>query len=305
VPEGPLRVWLLSDVLITDGRLRSSTRPEDLAAELGRALGVELHPVDDVDDAGVLGRVSEAHRTESWHRRWGLPRASLLGIAAGSCFSFHLTGGTLTAEALQQVETAGIGLRRAEGFGQVRVDDPLLYAASGSLSGPAERAGSAAESVEFPHAVLDAHGELLDVLEDAAWRNEIRCNSEAVARDRRREVLGEHHENVPPSQIGALRMLVSQITRPDDGRAYAWLKRLRPGAEPRRMWPEATLDGIEELLTAADRVWTILALPEPDITASRDRIRRQRARLWPAAVRTLVEDCLTAHARAAHERGED
>ncbi|MFE8950315.1 RAMP superfamily CRISPR-associated protein [Streptomyces sp. NPDC007856] len=311
VPPGPLRVWLLSDVLVTDERLRPSSRPQDLAAELGRALGVQLRPVADLDGSGALGRVSEPRRFESWHQRWGLPRASLLGIRAGSCLSFEIVGGTLTPQAVQRVETAGVGLRRAEGFGQLRIGDPLLYAETGETAQPepdGTGTGQTTAEPDFPDSVLQDHGGLVDILEEAAWRQEIRRHSEKVARDRRAAVLGENHIDVPPSQLGALRMLVSRLSGPGDGQAETWLSRLRPtqeGQELRRGWPEDTVTSLTALLRTDDRIWALLDLPEEKITAAASRISRLRARLWPEAVRTLVEDCLTAHACAARERGED
>ncbi|MFD0661283.1 hypothetical protein [Thermocatellispora tengchongensis] len=125
---GLLRVWLLSDLLVRDRRLRPSTDPADVARALEQALasagaeGVRLTPRP--------GAALAAHRTESWHRGWGLPRATLYGLAAGSCLTFEVDGGPIPAEALAEVRAAGVGERRAEGFGQVELDHPSWYARS-------------------------------------------------------------------------------------------------------------------------------------------------------------------------------
>ncbi|MFF4652623.1 RAMP superfamily CRISPR-associated protein [Streptomyces sp. NPDC001380] len=315
VPAGPLRVWLLSDVLVLDERLRPSTRPEHLAAELGRALGVELRPADGAGGPGPAGRVGEPHRSDPWHRRWGLPRPSLLGLAAGSCLSFDVVAGKVTPEAVRRVETAGVGLRRAEGFGQLAVGDPLLYTALDGADAPAEpaepgepgRPSSDGQEQAFPGGVLEAHGAAVAVLEEAAWRQEIRRRCEALAGGDRDAVLGEDHRTVPASQLGGLRTLVAHLQGPGDRRTRTWFERLRPtpGGQRRRPWPDGTVERVGALLTEPGTVWDLLDLPEDMLTGHPDRIPDLRERLWPHAVRTLVEDCLTAHARTTRTRGED
>ncbi|HHP7245702.1 MAG TPA: RAMP superfamily CRISPR-associated protein, partial [Elainellaceae cyanobacterium] len=113
-----LYVWLLSDTLIRDQRLRFSTQVEDLKQALSKALGsnITLHTVD------VRQQTS---RVESWQCSWGLPRPSMVGIQAGSCFVFR-SDSAISAESLQRVQIEGIGDRTAEGYGQVCFNDPLI-----------------------------------------------------------------------------------------------------------------------------------------------------------------------------------
>ncbi|WP_406350944.1 RAMP superfamily CRISPR-associated protein [Streptomyces sp. NBC_01635] len=318
-PEGRLRVWLLSPVLVPDSRLRPSTDPADLAAVLGRTLGAELRPVPDE-------RATEPQRSDPWHSRWGLPRASLLGLRAGSCLTFTVTAGTVTAEAVRRVELSGIGLRRAEGFGQLRIDDPLLHTpeletvdhgtspdtglASEDASGVDLASGTASAS---PDIALTAEDDtVLAVVEEGAWRAAIRRHCETLAADPRSRtaVLGAGHASVPATQLGALLTLVTDLDEPGGVRVGHWLARLKRmrGIERRKPWPTAVTEAVEKLLTTPDRVWDLLALPEGELTAHtgqtahRKRRAALRERLWGEAVRTLVEDCLTAHRRAAEDK---
>lgn len=301
VPQGRLRVWLLSPALVTDSRLRPSTAPADLATVLGQALGAELRPVPQE-------RAAEPQRSDPWHSRWGLPRASLLGLRAGSCLTFTITAGTVTAEAVHRVELSGIGLRRAEGFGQLRIEDPLLDVPKVEVEAPAPETAPA-----VPGAELTAEDDtVLAVVEEGAWRAAIRRHCEALAAEPkgRTDVLGAGHGSVPATQLGALLTLVADLDGPGGVRVRHWLARLKQmrGAERKKPWPPAVTEAVEQLLTTPSRVWDLLALPEGELTARRDqaalgeRTATLRERLWGEAVRALVEDCLTAHRRATEDK---
>ncbi|MFD5574679.1 RAMP superfamily CRISPR-associated protein [Streptomyces cadmiisoli] len=301
VPQGRLRVWLLSPALVTDSRLRPSTDPADLAAVLGRALGAELRPVPQE-------RAAEPHRSDSWHSRWGLPRASLLGLRAGSCLTFTVTAGTVTAEAVHRVELAGIGLRRAEGFGQLRIGDPLVDVPTVEVEAPAPDNAPAALDAE-----LTADDDMvLAVVEEGAWRAAIRRRCEALAAEpeSRKSVLGAGHGSVPATQLGALLTVVAGLDEPGGVRVGHWLARLKQmrGVQRKRPWPPAVTEAVEQLLTTPGRVWDLLALPEGELTARRDRAAHGqrtsalRELLWAEAVRTLVGNCLTTHRRATEDK---
>ena len=324
-PGGRLRVWLLSDLLVPDERLRQSTRPEDVARHLGTALGVTLAAVPDKPQerfrAGVAAeggggvRFSEVSRGDSWHTRWGLPQVSVLGLRAGSCLTFEVVAGTVTAQAVGRVECDGLGLRRAEGFGQLTIDDPLLYATFGELDaeGPPETAGPAiiptsngvgasmagSEGRVERGAADEAALQVLAVLEDAAWREALSQRSPVLAEKDRDEVLGPGHRGVGASQLAGLLTLVSRPSSPADPAALAWLERLCrvPGEQRRRPWPDAVVRAVTRLLCEPGQVWELLRLPEDQLTADPDRAEASRVRLWPVAVRTVVEDCLTAQRR--------
>ncbi|MFF3409373.1 RAMP superfamily CRISPR-associated protein [Streptomyces sp. NPDC002742] len=316
--DGPLRVWLLSDVLVYDARLRPSTDPADLAEVLGRALGVRLAPSAHPSD-GRAAQAAGVRRHDPWHRRWGLPRHSLLGLKAGSCLQFDVTAGDLDPRAVARVEITGIGLRRAEGFGQVLIGDPLLSTAlSGAaaahnpadvpapFAAPPSEASGAEDGEDDTDAAADraAAAASLETMVRAAWRQEIHRTSEALAAgpDGRDRVLGAGHDQVPLSQLGALRTLLHQLTSPQDPRAQAWLDRLTTTEIRRQAWPEAVRDQLRRLLTGQDTVWGLLDLPEDTLTTGPLPAADMRNEMWAQAVRAVVEDCLTAYARDRETR---
>ncbi|WP_405526729.1 RAMP superfamily CRISPR-associated protein [Streptomyces canus] len=310
-PGGRLRVWLLSDTLVVDERLRPSSRAADLARVLGDALGVVLAEVPQHAPAaaaagGTAGagvRFSEVRRSDPWHARWGLPRASLLGLRAGSCLTLEVVSGTLAPQAVARVECEGVGLRRAEGFGQLLIDDPLLYASLADVA-PARAPAECGASGSVTAAAGGGDGEVLPdeaasavaVLEEAAWREAVRRQGPVVAQAGRDGVLGVGHGLVRSSQLAGLLPLVSRLGGPADEAARAWLERLRqvPGERRRRPWPDAVVEAVTALLREPGRVWDLLGLPEEDMGTGTARAGALRERLWPVAVRTLVEDCLTA-----------
>ncbi|MFB8787644.1 MAG: RAMP superfamily CRISPR-associated protein [Potamolinea sp.] len=84
--------------------------------------------------ADILGKQSEELETSlneyktymdnvfvgGFNRKWGLPLPQVLAVKAGSVFVYE--GVAVTAEHIRQLETTGIGERRAEGFGRVAVN---------------------------------------------------------------------------------------------------------------------------------------------------------------------------------------
>lgn len=58
-----------------------------------------------------------------WQGAWGLPKETAATTRAGSLFLFHTKDLKSWAEALARLEEDGIGARRGEGFGRVRVCD--------------------------------------------------------------------------------------------------------------------------------------------------------------------------------------
>ncbi|MEV5412902.1 RAMP superfamily CRISPR-associated protein [Thermopolyspora sp. NPDC052614] len=334
-----LRVWLLSDLLVRDERLRLSTRPEDVARALQSALaragapGVQLTPVLDMvppqrNDAdaspmtsgaattarqgiehggpGPVVRDGEAgpatlgvpmalgtSRTESWHRGWGLPRPTLYGLAAGSCLTFTVAGGTIAAEALAEVRAAGVGERRAEGFGQVEFDHPVL-------DGP--QPGDAPDEPAVPNPGPEARPiapgeqghETARVYERAAWRAAIYRAAETISGDPacRRQVTPDGPSN---SQLNNLRELAADLPSATIEARLAWLTRKKEG---RPSWPESAVKTVTDLFTAPDRVWTLLDLPEGELVVTTDGRRALRDELRPEAIRVLLNACLREHARA-------
>ncbi len=308
-------VWLLSDVLIRDDRLRPSTDPAEFGRQLGAALDVKLTPTAGSAD-GLLRRVTATRRAESWQRSWCRPRPTLLGLAAGSVLTFTADPPP-SPEKLAAVQAAGIGERTAEGFGQLAVNDPLLVLRPGRLddgtsdggtsdggSRPGPDGGSATPFVPPREKVAYAMAQLI---EREAWRAHIQREAAAIAAtsDGRGKILGLTTNGtdggVNPTQLGGLRDVLTRLEEGDEI-AY-WLKRLSADR-----WPVPVRTKVTQLLTKKSEVWPQLRLgPGSDQSVAdtlimtdggADRLRAD-TELWAEAVRTLVTACLTAHSRAA------
>lgn len=60
---------------------------------------------------------------------WGLPKMTDLAVQAGGVYLYQVDSMDGWVQRLERLETQGIGNRRAEGFGRVRVCDPFHYEA--------------------------------------------------------------------------------------------------------------------------------------------------------------------------------
>jgi CRISPR-associated protein Csx10 len=58
-----------------------------------------------------------------WQAAWGLPRPTELVARRGSCYLYRTASLAAWTDALEMLETSGIGARTAEGYGEVRVCD--------------------------------------------------------------------------------------------------------------------------------------------------------------------------------------
>lgn len=335
-PPGKLYVWLLSDTLLRDERLRFSPTVKALAAVLSERLGVGL------EAAGHAAFV-RVRRAESWQVEWGLPRASLVALQAGTCVVFDCTAEP-PLEALTRVEAEGLGERTAEGYGQVRFNDPLLTQSPRGLQPPAAERGDAEHGQaigELPPLPSDDPGyACARLIEEHVWREAIGRRCLQVAQAERHAWLGwdTSNDRPPMSQLGALRATVNAIRGAGDVRtAIAWLMHLvdtkrraqkwpgQPSAtgEVRQRWFQewcrdrssagpwptgdrelsqlGALDRLGLLLTDPEQVWRILDCPAerstswPTVTEGAGRELRDR--LWPLAVRSLVEACVRARKR--------
>ena len=122
-----LYVWVLSDVLLRDQRLKPTTNPDDFKRELEKQLDLKPESLTERDDDQLLSIMARSRRTDSWQVRWGFPRPSMLGLQAGSCFVYKIPDKQKpTPEKIAELEARGIGERRAEGYGQISFNDPLL-----------------------------------------------------------------------------------------------------------------------------------------------------------------------------------
>ncbi|GGO20278.1 hypothetical protein GCM10010116_40650 [Microbispora rosea subsp. aerata] len=303
---GLLRVWLLSDLLVRDRRLRPSTDPADVARAMEQALAragaphLRLTPVRDATDDRPGVAAVGAGRTESWHRGWGLPRPTLYGLAAGTCLTFAIEGGDITPEVLDELRTAGVGERRAEGFGQIEIDHELLLRSfegrTPASAAPADRPASQVEPIA-PGEAGHTEGR---IFERAAWRAEMHRVCERIMADQSRRARFLPKE-VTSSQLNGLRDVVAEPSMDSARNRLAWLTKSNAG---RRSWPEEQTELLFKLLDDPDEIWTQLGLSEEELTVTLDGPAVLRAELHDEAVRVLVTACVAAQVRQEAARTE-
>lgn len=308
-----LVVWCLSDVLLRDEMLRPVTSVEALAGALSLALGpgIELRP----DPERVQLRV---RRFDSWQTRWGLPRPTLVTIAAGSCAALTVVKGPISTEALTTVALAGIGERRAEGYGQLGFDDPLI---TEPLAGwtPAQRPSS--DATPRALAPIEAEGAAVgyaQLVERAAWRSILRRRIAALAADpdfREAQLAWPKQGDRPPAtQLNALREAARRAEQPSPrSQAARWLERLGRVKNRMEKWPAGALDRARTLLIERNGVWALLGAGEEGDgrsaetgprwpTLTRGAEERLREELWAEAVQALIGEAARQHLRARGPR---
>ncbi len=109
--DGLLMITLLSDALIRNQNGQFSIDPEVVRSALSAQLKCPLV----FQQAFLRGRV-----VGGFNRKWGLPLPQALAVEMGSVLVFRAPG--CTESQLRELETQGIGERRAEGFGRLAVN---------------------------------------------------------------------------------------------------------------------------------------------------------------------------------------
>ena len=164
--------------------------------------------------------------------RWGLPRPSLVGLAAGTCVVFNVNG-QLDASRLSQIEASGIGERRAEGYGQVCFNDPLLLTKTSNLQRHNEVNNNRPQNNSSKSKELiprsDRAFAYARIVEKAAWREAIRRAVLQVAASPNNR-LGIAPDQPTMSQLGALKSILGQLHKPENppepGVVTQWLNNL-------------------------------------------------------------------------------
>ncbi|MEN9224249.1 MAG: RAMP superfamily CRISPR-associated protein [Thermostichus sp. DRC_bins_24] len=297
-----LTVWLLSDVLMRDERLRPTTDIKVLARLLGTALGSQLALRE---AKGLMSSGTRTHRHESWQSRWGLPRPSLVGLGAGSCFVFEMQDKPIDPQKLRLLEITGIGERRAEGFGQVYFNHPLLMNPTSKLT--RERPEKSSQQPKKGPLMNSAtNKDYARVIEKAAWRTAIQRKVLEIVKTAagRKQCLGISDSEPSLSQLGSLRSVVNRLVAPESdgnvGGVLEWLSHLEnvPNRKERKeKWPSDCRNQIRRLVSDANLIWTLLALNEDKITLTEGGSQSLRRELWAEAVKTLVDGCIRARRR--------
>jgi len=290
-----LTVWLLSDMLLRDDRLRPTNNLDDLRKELAAKLDIKLKLPEE-----KIG-IARSHRIDSWQVRWQLPRPSLVGLGAGSCIRFEIDG-ELDSAKLTAIERSGIGERRAEGYGQVCFNHPLL---SESLSGLTyEKVSDDNTSQADPPPNLMPFHRYARIIERAAWQKAIQQKVLARAKDYKTLLyIGLEKEKPTMSQLGALRSVLSQVQNfSDTNQAILWLANILANKSRSGKWLSQSLEKIRRYLTEADLVWEDLELNLEPITLTDTGEAALKQDLWAEALYALIDACIRAHKRDSEKK---
>lgn len=307
-----LSVWLLSALLLRNKRLRPTTSIVDFASQLGSELGVDLR-LRDSSQAETMDFAMRSHRIDSWHKGWGLPRPSLVGMAAGSSFIFEISKFHVTpveyASRLNTLALKGFGERRAEGYGQMAFNAALLTEGLGNLQNnnnfPQNQKGvnftDGADNGGMGHPGFDKQ---LRQIEIAAWRREIKQKALSLSIDPqfRTEKLGMVWNHKPSaSQWGAFRGVLSQVQHRDDLRhAIKWLEQIAKSSNRAKDWEKAAKK-VAHLLNHPDNIWNYLfsdsATVFSDLTALQNGELEIKKELEIEAIRILFDACIRANKR--------
>ncbi len=308
--DKPLYVWFLSDVLLRDERLNPTTNPDDFTRELEKQLGLDEGSLVERTSDDLLSCIMRSRRTESWQVRWGLPRPSMLGWQAGSCVVYEVKG-KIKPEKLAELEAKGIGDRRAEGYGQLCFNDPLLMSTLSHLQ--REDATSEPDLPDLqPIPQADLSFEYARLIEKAAWREAIENKALAIAaNEKQREAIlgikilreqGQEPKSQPPmSQLGSLRSVFLKLQSDTDvEKVTSWLDALEAVPNRKEKWNN-TQDGlsrIRSLVTDQSLVWSHLDLNLDQLVITSNGVTVLKQDLWAEAVRTMVDAMIRGQKRA-------
>lgn len=129
-----LTMTLLTDTIVTDvwGRYQLSFAADWLRQELGLMV-----------DPASLNVFAEERAVDGFNNHLGLPRWRDLALKAGAAVGFKLLDPPADWPArLAAAERAGVGLRRAEGFGRVAFNHPVYRQGQGIPSGDSIKVGA-------------------------------------------------------------------------------------------------------------------------------------------------------------------
>jgi len=214
--SGDLVLLLTSDLILAGETLGGATHLDALIDAVEQAL--ETKNLFDREQARAHLAI---RRIEGWQQRWGLPRPTLVAMAAGSVIRLPLAEGKTLDDAMLQRLAAGLGERRGEGFGQVMVNPPFLQHAELTVGktddDEIKLSEETADAPELDAKIAKTLQQFEELVEEAAWRTAIIEAAEAVAAssEKRRNILKWDKEKPGSSQLGVLRTLLLSV--PGDG----------------------------------------------------------------------------------------
>jgi CRISPR-associated protein Csx10 len=301
---GSLTVWLLSDLLLRDQRLRPSVDPKVLGKLLGEKLGVTLtllvEPQTELPQIDSLVAFVRSSRTESWQTKWGLPRPSLVGLSAGTVLQFQVIG-NINSQKLQTLEISGFGERTAEGYGQLQFNPTLLTQTDLNMDQHKENDNDSASEKRTLIAKNTPTYKYAKLVETETWREMIRRAAGAIAADPGKVSFNLSSSKLTRSKLGTLRTLVDSLSSASDAsRILDVITRM----QAKEAWKDSTLNEVKQLLEDRTKVWEYYQAIGCNLSQAQYRLttvdeQTLKQELWVEAVRILVDACVRAHKRAS------
>ena len=300
--HGQFSLWFVSDALLRNSALRPATGLNDLEGCLSTLLSTK-------DDEVIvkarsnderLSVVLRTRRTEGWNQRWSLPRPSYIAILAGACAVFEVVGWAARStekkdtlcDALKKLDCNGLGERRAEGFGEVAISDPMLDVKDAELSSIGKSNSHVRNGVASPIGPDDPARNFAEQIEETAWRDVITRGALSLGSNPRwrSDALKWTREKPPNSQLGTLRTALPQLATPHGReRVVNWLS--RTSATRAQKWPDGALDVIRLIVQENARIWEWLSNAQNDDDFRRITTRDVETlqdKLWAEAVQALL-----------------
>lgn len=316
--DSEMTLWLLSDLLLRDEWLRPTAAISDVCHALEQALDLPSKTVSlvELELDGKATILARQRRTESWQTRWGLPRPSLVGLQAGSCFRLKVSDRLPTVAALRQLEVTGLGERRVEGYGQLRINAPLLAEAEITLRKLKDESKNNRDKTSKPRvpAIPEPVFDYARQVEEVAWRDAIQRAAIALSTDKtiREQALGfrlgQDGSKPSLSQLGGLRSQLSQLKAAQDkANILKWIEALLKKDTAFK----PTLKKVEDILKSDQSIWQILDLPTTlqmtydDLCCTENGETNLKHELWSEAVETFICECIRAHTNAAQKQPEN
>lgn len=306
---GDVLVHLESDVVLTGSCGQPDPSVQALCTELGTRLGARLtlRPLDtSTAGAAIAFPVFTGEgRVESWQARWGLPRPTISVVTAGTVL-VCTSADPIPAARIAEVVARGIGSRRAEGYGRIAVNPPILR--NGMI--PVKDAGPGPEApLPAPPELSAAVTESARIVYTAAWRRRITEAALAKAHDR---AIRERYlpRDATGAQLGALRRLALGLavgTSPEDLRR--WLDSMHTIERRRSLWANQHAHLTTLVSSRSDRrhpIWSILFDGDVDDTVEPDPALADRptlGRLAAEAVSLLLIECVRAESKSGSVDG--
>lgn len=308
--QNKLTVWLLSDLLLRNENLRPTISIDILKEVLQQKLNLKLKFSEQI--------FIRQQRTESWHKRWSLPRPSLVGLMAGSCLEFIIVEGNLDPNLLEQLEITGIGERTIEGYGQIKLNNSLLTRELRSIelknNGSNNRQNEDKKNPIKIKFVEDKDNiYYAKIIEKVAWQNAIyqaalTLGSQANEREKLLGIKISDAQSYPSmSQLGNLRSQIRQLQQYDDSeQIIEWINNIIDKDRGKK-W-EKTSDGLNKivrLLQDKDLIWRELLIPYfdnlginfIDLTLTKNGAEKLKKELWAEAIKVVIYESIRAHKR--------